>query len=256
MKKTSAVVVTGAGSGIGQATALAFSEQGYFVVGLDLSESGLENTRSLVGQDKFHPIALDVRDESHMAGAFDYVESCGLSLHAVAACAGVARTGVAHEQTEDAWDFIVDINLKGVWLTAKYAMPIFLKQGKGAFVAVGSDASVRGASGYAAYCASKHGVLGLLRCLALDYGPLGIRSNVVCPGFVMTPMMDALLSESSDPEAEMKSYSKEVPLGRFAQPSEVAKVILHLASDEASYTNGAVYSLDGGATAGHFSSVV
>lgn len=256
MNEQSVVVVTGAGSGIGQATAVAWSKQGYFVVGLDLSEAGLEKTSSLVGKDRFHAVALDVRDEMQVADAFKYVRSTGLNLHAVAACAGVAKTSAVHEQSEEDWDFIVNINLKGVWLTAKFAMPIFLKQGKGAFVAVGSDASVRGASGYAAYCASKHGVLGLVRCLALDYGPSGIRSNAVCPGFVLTPMMDALLSESSDPEAEMKSYAKEVPLGRFAQPGEVAKAILHLASDDASYTNGAIYSLDGGATAGHFSSLV
>ncbi|MEG7361595.1 SDR family oxidoreductase [Pseudomonas citronellolis] len=255
MKSQSIVVVTGAGSGIGQATAIAFSHQGYFVVGLDLSEAGLEKTKMLIGHDRFHAIALDVRNEMQVAAAFQYVRSTGLTLHAVAACAGVAKTSSAHEQSEEDWDFILNVNLKGVWLTAKYSMPTFLEQRKGAFVAVGSDASVRGASGYAAYCASKHAVLGLVRCLALDYAPYGIRSNAVCPGFVLTPMMDALLSESIDPEAEMKSYAKEVPLGRFAQPDEVAKAILHLASDEASYTNGAIYSLDGGATAGHFSAV-
>lgn len=248
------MVVTGAGSGIGQATAVAFSRQGHFVVGLDLSEAGLQKTETLIEADRFHAITLDVRDEIQVVEAFKYIRATGLSLHAVAACAGVAKTSSVHKQSEEDWDFIIDVNLKGVWLAAKHAMPIFLTQGKGAFVAVGSDASVRGASGYAAYCASKHAVLGLVRCLALDYAPFGIRSNAVCPGFVLTPMMDALLSESSDPEAEMKSYAKEVPLGRFAQPEEVAKAILHLASDEASYTNGAIYSLDGGATAGHFSS--
>jgi NAD(P)-dependent dehydrogenase (short-subunit alcohol dehydrogenase family) len=256
MDKQSVVVVTGAGSGIGQATAIAFSKQGHFVVGLDLSEAGLQKTKSLIAADRFHAVDLDVRDEVQVAEAFKYVRSTGLNLHAVAACAGVAKTSAVHEQSQEDWDFILDINLKGVWLTAKSAMTIFLKQGKGSFIAVGSDASVRGASGYAAYCASKHGVLGLVRCLALDYGPFGIRSNAVCPGFVLTPMMDALLSDSSDPEAEMKSYAKEVPLGRFAQPDEVAKAILHLASDDASYTNGAIYSLDGGATAGHFSPLV
>lgn len=254
--KQSVVVVTGAGSGIGQATAVAFSKQGHFVAGLDLSEEGLHKTRSLLGDDRVHAVTLDVRDEVQVAEALKYVRSTGLNLHAVAACAGVEKTSAVHEQSEEDWDFIVNINHKDVWLTAKSAMPIFLKQGKGAFVAVGSDASVRGASGYAPYCASKHGVLGLVRCLALDYGPSGIRSNAVCPGFVLTPMMDALLSESSDPEAEMKSYAKEVPLGCFAQPDDVAKAILHLASDEASYTNGAIYSLDVGATAGHFSSAV
>lgn len=250
-KQDSIVLVTGAGSGIGQATAVAFAEQGFSVVGCDLSVAGLEKTKEMIGLDRFISIETDVRNEDNIKFAFDYVAQSGLPLYAVAACAGVAKTSSAHEQSQDDWDFIVDINLKGVWLTAKHAMPLFLEHGKGTFVAVGSDASVRGASGYAAYCASKHAVLGLVRCLALDYGSRGIRSNVVCPGFVQTPMMESLLAEAADPVAEMMAYAKEVPLGRFAYPQEVANVILHLASEEASYTNGAVYSLDGGATAGH-----
>ncbi|MFL1526256.1 SDR family NAD(P)-dependent oxidoreductase [Pseudomonas sp. O230] len=249
----SVVVVTGAGSGIGQSVAIEFSKLGYFVVGADQNILGLQRTTELAGgEGNFHSIQVDVRNESNMEAVFAYVKQSKLLLHAVAACAGVARSGVVDTLSETDWDFTMNVNVKGVWLTAKYAMPIFVAQRSGAFIAIGSDASLRGASGYGAYCASKHAVLGLVRCLALDYGHLGVRSNIVCPGFVQTPMMDKLFEEAADPAAEMSAYAKEVPLGRFALPLEIAKVIIHLASAESSYTNGAIYSIDGGVTAGHF----
>lgn len=251
-KEMRIVVISGAGSGIGQATAVHFAKNNFCVIGCDLSQSGLEETAQKVGTGSFHAKVVNVSEEDEVRGLFEFVKTFNLALHAVIPCAGVARTGLVHDLAREDWEFILAVNLTGTWLMSKYSMPIFMEQKTGAFVAVGSDASVRGASGYAAYCASKHGVLGLVRCLALDYGPWGVRSNAVCPGFVQTRMMDSLFAEASDPAAEMKSYAKEVPLGRFAQPAEVAKVIYHLASEEASYTNGIVYSLDGGATAGHF----
>lgn len=251
-KLKSVVLVTGAGSGIGQATAIEFASKGFIVVGCDMSAEGLERTRGLVDANQFHAQVVDVRVESQIQAAFEYVKSLGLPLHAVAACAGVARTSEIHTMDESEWNFTMGVNVTGVWLTAKYSVPIFLEQHGGAFVAVGSDASVRGATGYGTYCASKHAVLGLIRCMALDYGDKGVRSNIVCPGFVQTPMMDGLFAESDNPEAEMQAYAREIPIGRFALPGEIAKVISHLASDEASYTNGAVYNIDGGVTAGHF----
>ncbi len=246
------VVVSGAGSGIGQATAIHFAEHGYSVIGCDLSLAGLEETAKKVEGGGFLSRVVDVSQEHEVHALFEWVKSIRSALHAVVACAGVARTGLVHELSGQEWASMMGVNLTGTWLMAKYSMPIFMVQQRGAFVAVGSDASLRGASGYAAYCASKHGVLGLVRCLALDYGPWGIRSNAVCPGFVQTRMMESLFAEADDPDAEMKAYAKEVPLARFARPDEVAKVIFHLASDQASYTNGIAYSLDGGATAGHF----
>ena len=250
--ETHLVVISGAGSGIGQATAIHFAKHGYSVIGCDVSQRGLEETAKKVKVGRFLSRVVDVSQEHEVKALFELVKSFNLALHAVVPCAGVARTGLVHEVSSEDWAFMMGVNLTGTWLMAKYSMPIFVAQRGGAFVAVGSDASVRGASGYAAYCASKHGVLGLVRCLALDYGPWGIRSNAVCPGFVQTAMMDRLFAEADDPEAEMQAYAKEVPLGRFARPDEVAKVIDHLASDEASYTNGISYSLDGGATSGHF----
>lgn len=252
--KRKSALVTGAASGIGQATANRFAQEGYAVYGGDMDEKGLAETQRQIGQTGgvFVPCPLDVRDESQMSAyARRVVEERG-GLNAAISCAGVARTALVHDMSLDAWNFLLSINLTGTFLLAKHAIPHIKSAGGGAFVAVSSDAGVRGASGYAAYCASKHGVVGLIRCLALDYGRDNVRANAVCPGFVQTKMMDQLFAEAKDPEAEKASYMREIPSGRFARPSEVAGVIYHLASDEASYTNGIVYSIDGGVTAGHF----
>jgi meso-butanediol dehydrogenase / (S,S)-butanediol dehydrogenase / diacetyl reductase len=120
----------------------------------------------------------------------------------------------------------------------------------GTFTAISSDAGIVGAPGYAAYCASKHGGVGLVRTLALDHGPQGVRSNVICPGMVETPMSEEAMASYS--EAERTFYRSNVPLGRFGKPEEVAQAVMHLSSADASYSNGMVYSIDGGSTAGHF----
>jgi meso-butanediol dehydrogenase/(S,S)-butanediol dehydrogenase/diacetyl reductase len=157
--------------------------------------------------------------------------------------------GWATAFTEEQWSQLMRINLDGVFYTARFTMPHLLKS-KGTFTAISSDAGVQGAPGYAAYCASKHGVIGFVRTLALDHGPQGVRSNVICPGMVETPMSEEAMVSYS--EAERAFYRGNVPLGRFGKPDEVAKAILHLSSRDASYSNGMVYSIDGGSTAGYF----
>lgn len=252
MKKVA--VITGAASGIGQATARVFAQRGYVVVGGDRDLAGLEQTVAqirAIGRD-FDYCAVDVTNDDDVSSLVNQTKEKFGWVSTVVSCAGVARTGRIDEMPRSEWDLQISVNLTGTYLLAKSAMKIFMAQKAGNFVAVSSDAGVRGASGYAAYCASKHGVIGLIRCLALDYGKFGIRSNAVCPGFVQTKMMDQLFAEAESPEKEKLSYMKEVPLGRFAAPDEVGRVIQHLASDEAAYTNGIIYSIDGGVTAGHF----
>lgn len=246
-------VITGAASGIGQATARVFAQRGYTVVGADRDLAGMEHTAEQIKAfgGVFDFRAVDVANESEVRALIAHAKERFGWLSAVVSCAGVARTGRIDEMPRSDWDLQISVNLTGTYLLAKSAMQVFMEL-KGSFVAVSSDAGVRGASGYAAYCASKHGVIGLVRCLALDYGKFGIRSNAVCPGFVQTQMMDRLFAEAADPEKEKRSYMKEVPLGRFAAPEEVGKVIEHLSSEDAAYTNGMIYALDGGVTAGHF----
>ncbi|HEN8798347.1 TPA: SDR family oxidoreductase [Pseudomonas putida] len=252
MKKV--VVVTGAASGIGQATCVVFAERGYSVVAGDLDSAGLAQTARKISSigGVFEYMAVDVTNESDVVALVATAKEKFGWISSVVSCAGVARTGRIDEMPRGDWDLQLAVNLTGTYLLAKSSMAIFLKQKSGNFVAVSSDAGVRGASGYAAYCASKHGVVGLVKCLALDYGKDGIRTNAVCPGFVQTKMMDQLFAEASNPEEEKRSYMSEVPLGRFAAPEEIGKVIEHLCSEDAAYTNGMIYSIDGGVTAGHF----
>jgi meso-butanediol dehydrogenase/(S,S)-butanediol dehydrogenase/diacetyl reductase len=246
-------LVSGATSGIGRATALALAKRGA-VVGLigrnasagekivaEIADAG-GRARMLVAD-----VTSFVEVERAVAGL---VREFG-GLDTVVASAGVALSGTACEMAIDDWHRVIDVNLHGAFYLARACMPHLVVRGAGAFVAVSSDAGVQGASGFAAYCASKHAVNGLVRCLALDYGPKGVRSNAVCPSFVETPMADQLMADMS--EAEKDFYRRLIPLGRFAYPQEVADAILHLASPQATYANGMLYCLDGGETAGFFS---
>jgi NAD(P)-dependent dehydrogenase (short-subunit alcohol dehydrogenase family) len=147
------------------------------------------------------------------------------------------------------WHRIINTNLNGTYYLARAVMPELLKT-KGTFVAISSDAGVQGAQGYAAYATSKHALHGLIKCMALDFGPDGVRSHAVCPAFVETPMADELLALATPEEVEY--FKKTIPLGRFAKPSEVADAVAHLTSADAAFANGVFYRLDGGSTAGYF----
>jgi len=253
MSRSSEVaLVTGAGSGIGRATAIRLARRASAVVLLDLSEEGLAATASDIERDGGTALSArtDVSDENQVRAAIERAKTKFGPLRTVAACAGIEVLGTALEMDTADWHKVLAVNLTGVFHTARHAIPAILEAGGGAFVALSSDAGVQGAQGFAAYCASKHGVIGLVRCLALDHGAQGVRSNVVCPGFVETPMASRIFDGMSHDEID--SWAKTVPLGRFAQPEEVAASIAYLTSDEASYVNGQVHTLDGGATAGYY----
>jgi NAD(P)-dependent dehydrogenase (short-subunit alcohol dehydrogenase family) len=240
--------VTGATSGIGKATALRLAARGS-VVGLvgRNAQAGQELTEKIKrtgGSAMFLP--ADVSKSDRVARAVDdFVRAYG-GIDTVVSSAGIAVIGEVTDMDERDWHRIIDTNLTGTFYVARFTIPHMLARGGGSFTAVSSDAGVTGSSGYAAYCASKHGVNGLIRCLALDYGAKGIRANAVCPGFVETPMAELLTPE------ERELWKRFVPLGRFASPEEVAEAIAHLSSPAAAYTNGMMFSLDGGSTAGYY----
>lgn len=245
-------LVTGAASGIGRAVALRLANRGAVLGLVDRNREALERVAGEItaagGRSRW--FAIDVTDPASLAAAVDDFAGASGGLDTTVSCAGIAREGLVHEFAIEDWNAIITVNLTGTFLLARFSVPWLLKRNGASFVAVSSDAGVQGAQGYAAYAASKHGVIGLIRCMALDYGPKGLRSNAVCPAFVDTPMAAEIFDRA--PAGAREFFKKCVPLGRFAQPEEVAKVIAHLTSDEASYSNGMVYLIDGGATAGYF----
>lgn len=244
-----AVLVTGAASGIGQAVARAALEAGYDVLLVDRSAGALESTRSELSKlGNVLACPADVTDDEALIRAVVDTRPDRRPLKAVVASAGVEVLGDVLSLESAGWARSLAVNLTGVFNTARAGLPELLVT-RGSFVAVASDAGVTGAQGYSAYCAAKHGVVGLVKAMALDYGPRGVRVNAVAPAFVETPMADRIFANDG---AERDYYRGTVPLGRFARPGEIAQAVLHLIGPDASYTNGLIYRIDGGATAGYF----
>lgn len=244
-------IVSGAGSGIGRAVALCLARRGALVGVLDRDRAAAEATVALVtaAQGSARALVADVSFADQVGAAIaGFAEGEG-GIDTVVAAAGIARGGLVHRMSEEAWDQVVGVNLKGTFLLARATIPLLQRRGGGALVAISSDAGIMGAVGYGAYCASKHGVVGLIKAMALDYGAEGIRFNVVCPGFVETPMAERIFSRA--PEGTRAAFERAVPMGRFATADEVAHAVAHLSSPEAAYTNGCVYLIDGGSSAGH-----
>lgn len=237
-------IVTGAGSGIGAATAKALADRGDHVVCADLNLKAAKETATQLPS----AIAVDV-DVSNAESCDRLVESAVRQfgdVNSVVTCAGVEKHGAGHEFSEADFDWIIGVNLKGTWLSARSAVRAMIKAGHGGTVVmIGSINSVRGNPGASAYCASKGGVLMLGRTLALDWAPFGIRVNIVGPGVVDTPMSARSLA---DPAKRARMMEK-TPLGRPAPPGEIASVIAFLTSDASSYVTGAYIPVDGGTLA-------
>ncbi len=239
-------LVTGAGSGIGRATSLAFVREGARVVVSDINAEGGEETVSMIrdsGGEATFIHANVTRADQVEAMVAKTVEAYG-RLDAAFNNAGIATVSRVpiHEYQEDEWDRIVDIDLKGVWLCMKYEIPHMLRQGSGAIVNTSSIAGLVAMPGRSAYVASKHGVIGLTKTAALEYAKQGIRVNAVSPGYIRTPMVEPVIA--SNPDLEKQIVANQ-PIGRLGTPEEVAEAVLWLSSDAASFVTGHTMAIDG-----------
>jgi NAD(P)-dependent dehydrogenase (short-subunit alcohol dehydrogenase family) len=240
-------LVTGASSGIGRATALAFAEQGARVALADIDGDGGHETLRLIRERRGDAafILADVTRAPQVEAMVDEVARIFGGLDCAFNNAGIVGTPSSTvECTEDNWDTVIAVDLKGVFLCMKYEIPSMVKRGRGAIVNMSSIAGLVGLRKNIAYVAGKHGVVGLTRAAALEYAEAGIRINAVCPGFVRTP----ILKLDTMPGMERRYVAAE-PVGRLGRPEEIAAAVVWLCSDAASFVTGHALSVDGGLVA-------
>ncbi|MFC4359920.1 SDR family NAD(P)-dependent oxidoreductase [Halobium salinum] len=241
-------LVTGAGSGIGREIARRFASEGAKVCCVDVDETGgaetVDRIEEVGGEAVF--VAADVSDEDAVADAVAAAVDAFGGLDFVVNNAGVEGTNApTGEQTAADWARVLGVNLSGVFYGTKHALPHLLERG-GAVVNVASVAGLVGFEGIAPYVASKHGVVGLTRTTALEYATEGVRVNAVCPGVVDTPMVERY---GGGDEAAAEAMTQLEPVGRMADPAEIAASVVWLCSDDASFVTGAAIPVDGGLTA-------
>ena len=239
-------LITGAGSGIGRASALAFAREGAKVAVADIVVEGGEETVRMVkeaGGEAFF-IKVDVANAAEVEAMVNAVVDTYGRIDCAYNNAGIeGRLASTDEYPEDVFDKVIDINLTGVWLCMKYELPHMLKQGSGAIVNTASGAGLIGVAGMSAYVASKHGVVGLTKTAALEYAKSGIRVNSVCPGLIQTPMVERITADQ--PQLGEALVAAE-PVGRTGKPEEIAESVVWLSSDAASFVTGHAMSVDGG----------
>jgi len=246
--KNKVAIVTGAASGIGEATAILFAQEGAKVVVADINEEKgrevVQRMRDGGGEGIF--VKTDVSNEAQVKQMVDTVVKTYGTVDVLFNNAGVPLTKEIHETTEAEWDLVMGVDLKGVFLCSKHVIPIMMDHGGGSILSNSSAVSLTAEPGLAAYGAAKGGINALTRGMALDYGRYNIRVNALCPGYVDTPLGDDYFNSLPDPELARRKAGALHALGRMAKPVEIAYAALFLACDESSFVTGECLVVDAG----------
>jgi NAD(P)-dependent dehydrogenase (short-subunit alcohol dehydrogenase family) len=245
-------LVTGAGSGIGEAIAILFAKAGAFVGVIDRDEAAAQKTaRTIIengGQSK--AIHLDVTDEDGCIEVSESVQEEFGHIDVLVNNAGIGHVGTLLETEGEDLDRMYSVNVRGVFNMTKAVLTDMIGSGKGNIINLASIGGVVAVKDRLAYCTTKFAVVGFTKCIALDHAAEGIRCNCICPGRVETPFVSARLKEYPDPEKAYKEMASTQALGRMAKPEEIASAALYLACDESSFVTGTPFLIDGGWSAG------
>jgi 3-oxoacyl-[acyl-carrier protein] reductase len=237
-------IITGGASGIGRATALKFGQEGAIVAVCDLNQESIDSTVAEVKAAGGEAVGyiVNVTNKAQIADMVADLKTRFGRIDVLVNNAGIVQDAQLLKMTDEQFDLVVDINLKGVYNCAKAVVDTMVAQGGGVILNASSVVGVYGNFGQTNYAATKFGVIGFVKTWAKELGKKGIRANAVCPGFVATPILKAM------PEKVIQAMEDRVPMKRMAQPEEIANLYAFLASDEASYINGAAIEITGGLT--------
>jgi len=242
--KDKVAIITGAARGIGQATAVKFAREGARVVACDVKAEWLDETVAKCGLEAGAVIAFaaDVRDPATLSAMVSATLAKWGRIDCLVNNAGIVADAQLKNMTDEQFNSVIDVNLKGVYNCTRAVVDTMLAQKSGVILNASSIVGLYGNFGQTNYAASKFAVIGMMKTWARELGRKGIRSNAVCPGFIATPIIESI------PEKVLRTLEEKVPLGRIGTPEEVANTFAWLASDEASYINGAVIEVSGGLT--------
>jgi len=237
-------IITGAGSGIGEATAIKFAHEGAKVAVCDINEAAAIHVAKGINDTGGEAVAfhVDVTDKDSIALMVEGVMSRWGRIDTLVNNAGIVQDAQLKKMTEDQFDRVIDVNLKGVYNCTRAVVDIMLAQHSGCILNASSIVGLYGNFGQTNYAATKFAVIGMMKTWARELSKKGIRANAICPGFIETPILKTM------PEKVIRMMEEKVPMGRLGRPEEIANTYAWLASDEASYINGAVIEVSGGVT--------